>query len=410
MMKKIMYWFFAVGVGLTLLTSCGPSEENVFGDVDDSQTTPQYIIDYNKAFELHNYRDYPNAVYAYEQALKAIDALKPEKKNTDTVKDVYKKSVMGAALCYGNLNNIDSAKKYFTQYQTMWPNELDGYLKFGGILERNNLPEEAYAQYKKAMDLDPTNATAEFALAKIYKDDKKFDQAITFFEAGLKKQPNFQDGNGWFMLGDTYREKGDYVNQVKAYERMVQLRSDDWQAYYYLAQAYRVIGEKTGSDNKDWRKLRIEYYTKSVDNYKKGLSLKADSDGLMRGIAGSYQNLAEMFKGKKEFNQYYQESVKYLIIFTQNKPNDYFGFALLAEAYSKLGNAKDALENAQISVKINSDSTSNAMGYSVLGDVYFSQGAWPAARNAYLNIVNNPSYVYVRSRIEICEARIRGEY
>lgn len=408
-MRKIMYGMMIIGVGLMFLVGCGPSEENVFGDVDTVQTTPQYIIDYNKAFSLHNKLDYANAVYSYEQAIKAIDALKPEKK-TDEAKDVYKKSIMGAALCYGNLNNIDNAKKYFTQYQTMWPSELDGYLKFGGILERNNLTEEAYSQYKKAMDLDPTNATAEFALAKIYKDDKKFDQAITYFEAGLKKQPNFQDGNGWFMLGDTFREKGDLVNQVKAYERMVQLRSDDWQAYLYLAQAYRVLGEKTGTDNKNWRAVRIENYTKSVDTYKKGLSLRPDSDGLMRGIASSYQNLAEMNKGKKEFTQYYQESVNYLVKFTQNKPTDFFGFALLAEAYSKLGKSKEAIENAQTSIKLNSDATSNAMGYSVLGDVYFSQGAWGAARSAYLNIVNNPSYTYVRSRIDICDARLRGEY
>lgn len=408
-MKKMMYGILAIGIGLMLLIGCGPQEDNVFGEIETVQTTPQYIIDYNKAFSLHTNRDYANAVFSYEQAIKAIDALKPEKK-TDEAKDVYQKSVMGAALCYGNLNNIDAAKKYFTLYQSMWPNDLDGYLKFGGILERNNLTDEAHAQYQKAMDLDPTNATAEFALAKIYKDDKQLDKAITYFEAGLKKQPNFQDGNGWFMLGDTFREKGDYENQVKAYERMVQLRSDDWQAYLYLAQAYRLLGEKTGTDNKNWRAVRIEKYTKSVDTYKKGLSLKPDSDGLMRGIASSYQNLAEMNKGKKEFAQYYQESVNYLVKFTQNRPDDFFGFALLAEAYSKLGKSKEAIENAQISIKKNPDTEKNAMGYSVLGDVYFAQGAWAAARNAYLNIVSNPSYSYVRSRIEICEARLRGEY
>lgn len=405
-MKKALYFTMMV-FGAFYFAGCGPAEDNTFSDVETIETTPQYIIEYNKAFNLHTQKDYTNAVFSYEQVIKIIDALKPEKKNTDEVKDIYMKSIMGAALCYGNNNNIDRSKEYFNKYQQLYPNDMDGYLKFGSILEKNSLKDEAYVQYTKAMTLDPKNATVEFALAKMHKEDGKIDEAIKFFEKGLEKDPGFQDGNGWFMLGDTYREKGDYDNQVKAYEKMVNLRPSDWQGYYYLAQAYLTKGAKYEAKNKDYQKVRFEYYQKSVDTFKKGMALKADSDSLMRGIAGAYQNLAEMSKGAEK-TKYYNESVKVLIAFTEKNPENDYGFALLGEAYSKLDKSKEAIENAQKSLKIKENG--NLFAYSVLGDVYYRQGAWGAAKAAYLKIVSDPNYNYAASRIEICNKRLIGEW
>jgi len=413
-MKKITFILtFALGIaGLFILAGCSSTqEEDPFGAITEREETPLYVVAYNKGYSQAAARNWEGAVPYYEEAEKHLRKLSEAELKDEATERIFQRTLMGLALAYGNMDQYDKSSGYFKKYIQRWPEDINGYLNYGAILEKSGQSEQAHAQYTKAMGINPESAVAEFALASIYRQDGRLDMAIKYYTYGLKKDPNFRDGNGWFQLGKTYEEKGDYEGQIKAYESMVEIRPDDWQAYYYLADAYLTMGMSVGSRKASLsssdRQLRISYYDKAIETDKKGLSIKPDSGQIMTHLASSYVRKAEMYsKGTSQYAQNAQEAIKVLEQFTSLYPDNEKGYALLADAQQKLRNFNGAIANARKSLEI----SDNEYAHSILGDVFFTLERWGDAQTHYRRIANNPQYSYVRGRLEIIEARLRGEY
>jgi tetratricopeptide (TPR) repeat protein len=413
-MKKItLIVILILGVGGTfLLTGCaGTQEEDPFGDTAIVETTPPYIVAYNKGYTQAAAKNWAGAVPFYEEAEAHLMKLSEEQLKEPDTENIYQKTLMGLALAYGNMGNMGKSAGYFKKYINRWPADINGYLNYGAILEKNGQSEDAFAQYTKAMNVNPKSAVAEFALASIYRQDGRLDDAITYYKKGLAKDPGFQDGNGWFQLGKTYEDKGDYDGQIKAYEEMIRVRPDDWQAYFFLADAYLTKGMKVGAEKARLtsadRELRISYYDKAINTDKKGLSIRPDSAQIMTHLASSLIRKAEMYnKGTTQYAKIAEESIGVLEQFTKVYPDNEKGYALLADAQQKLRNFTGAIANARKSLEI----MDNAYAHSILGDVFFILERWQESKVHYQAIASNPQYPYVRGRLEIIEARIRGEY
>jgi len=413
-MKKTLLYVIAAALMLAGFTACaGVEEEDPFaGEINQVEATPQYIIDYNKGFSFASKKDWNNAIPYYENTLNLLDKLSEEKLGEDAIQRIHRNSLLGLGLAYGNLGDNSKAGIYFNKFITRWPHEIDGYLTFGAILEKNGDSEKAHELYTKAMNVNPQSAVAEFALANIYRQDGRLDDAISYYRKGLKKDPGFQEGNGWFQLGKTYEEKGDYQGMITSYEEMSKVRPDDWQAYFFLADAYLTKGMKTGSDKARITKAdideRIGYYKQAIETDKMGLNIKVDSAQLMSHLATSYVRLAEMYKKTNTtmFNKYANDAIEVLTRFTKSYPDNEKGYALLADGYQKLHNYNKAIEAADKSLQI----ADNDYAHSILGDVYFTLERWNASQSHYLKIAQNPQYPYVRGRLEIIAKRLRGEY
>ena len=413
-MKKItLIIILVLGVGgAFLLTGCaGTQEEDPFADAAIAQTTPPYVVAYNKGYTQSAAKNWTGAIPFYEEAESHLLKLSEEELKKPETENIYQKTLMGLALAYGNIGNIGKSSGYFKKYINRWPADINGYLNYGAILERNGQSDEAFDQYTRAMNVNPESAVAEFALASIYRQEGRLDDAIKYYKKGLFKDPGFQDGNGWFQLGRTYEEKGDYDGQIKAYEEMIRVRPDDWQAYFYLADAYLTKGMKVGAKKarltSEDRELRITYYDKAITTDKKGLSIKPDSAQIMTHLASSLIRKAEMYKkGTARYAENAEEAIGVLEQFTKIYPENEKGYALLADAQQKLRNYNGAIANARKSLEIKD----NAYAHSILGDVFFILERWQESKTHYKAIANNPQYPYVKGRLEIIEARIRGEY
>lgn len=413
-MKKIMLYLIAAILLLAGITACaGVEEEDPFaGDIVAIEATPQYIIEYNKGFAFASRKDWTNAIPYYEKTVALLSKLDDEKLSEEQTQKLHKNTLMGLGLAYGNMKDIAKASIYFNKFITRWPHEINGYLKFGAILEKNNQSEKAHNMYTKAMNVNPESAVAEFALASIYRQEGRLDDAIRYYRKGLAKDPGFKEGNGWFQLGKTYEEKGDYDGVITAYEEMSKVRPDDWQAYFYLADAYLSKGMKIGSEKAKITKAdieeRIKHYKKAIETDRMGLSIKVDSAQLMSHLASSYVRLAEMYKrtNKTMFNKYANDAIAVLTKFTQSYPDNEKGYALLADGYQKLRKYNKAIEVAKKSLEIKD----NPYAHSILGDVYFTLEKWGSSKTHYLKIVNDVQYPYVRGRLRVIEKRLRGEY
>ncbi len=413
-MKKLTLYFVAVMLVLAGFTGCATMEEEdpFAGEMAEIKTTPQHVIEYNKGFSFSARKDWANAVPYYENTLKLLDKLSEDELAEDENVKIFKNTLLGLGLAHGNMAQTDKAGIYFRKFISRWPGDLNGYLKYGAILEKNGNSEKAHEMYTKAMNVNPESAVAEFALANIYRQEGRLDNAIEYYRKGLKKDPGFGEGNGWFQLGKTYEEKGDYDGVIGAYEEMSKVRPDDWQAYYYLADAYLTKGMKIGADKARITKAditeRIKFYNKAIETDKTGLNIKVDSAQLMSHLASSYVRLAEMYKktNKTMFNKYANDAIEVLTRFTQSYPENEKGYALLADGYQKLHKYNQAIETAQKSLEI----ADNPYAHSILGDVYFTLERWGLSQKHYLAIANNPQYPYVQGRLRIIEKRLRGEY
>lgn len=413
-MKKILVVLLLSGLMVGFFGCASVDEEDPFaGQVEETSITPQYVIDYNKGYNLAVRKNYSEAIKYYLNSYKAIKKLKNDEFNKESVQKIYKTLLLELGRVYGNIGDVANARKYYDEAIKRWPNNIDTYLKYGGILEKNGFTDDAHTLYQKAMSLNPNSAVAEFALADIYKNEGKLDEAIKYYTLGLKKDPNFQDGNGWFKLGKTYEMKNDYDGVIKAYESMVKAKPDYWKSYYYLADAYLTKGLKVGVSGKKRlskkdRALRVEYYKKAIAEDKIGLGINPNSKLLLNHLANSYLKLAEMYAktNKKLYSKYANNAIEVLKKFIQADPSSAKGYSLIADAYYKIKKYRKAIEYAKKSLAIED----NDYARSVLGDTYYKLKMWAKAKVQYLKLKDNPNYPYVKGRLKIIELRLRGEY
>ena len=81
-----------------------------------------------------------------------------------------------------------------------------------------------------------------------------------------------------FGIGDPNKkgmaslEKGDYANAITEFKRVLIKNQKDWQAYAYLGDTYRRLGQ----------------HDEAIDNYKKSLSYNSEAIESYEGLAASY--------------------------------------------------------------------------------------------------------------------------
>ncbi len=106
--------------------------------------------------------------------------------------------------------------------------------------------------YQQTIALDPANPSLRLALGGVYFSLQKWDEAISSFEQTASLKPNF--ANGYYNLAAAYREKQDFEKAVWAMETTLSLvpkDSDDWnKANAELEALKKKLGEKSGKEAK----------------------------------------------------------------------------------------------------------------------------------------------------------------
>ena len=117
--------------------------------------------------------------------------------------------------CLLALESFDECEKVIRKQLKRDPNNVQLYVTFGKLYERQVMDEEAEAQYQQAIALMPKDQFAITKLANAFMALTKYDLAIEAYEKGaelLKDKQVFA-----YNLGELYRRKGDSEKMVESY-------------------------------------------------------------------------------------------------------------------------------------------------------------------------------------------------
>jgi tetratricopeptide (TPR) repeat protein len=109
----------------------------------------------------------------------------------------------------------------------------------------NPLPgfqEEAKAELNKELEIDPSNAGAEYVLGELTRQAGDLPEAVRHFTRATKLEPNFADA--YLGLGVSLLAQQSYADAVPPLETAVKLHPENPAGHYNLATAYARTGRR----------------------------------------------------------------------------------------------------------------------------------------------------------------------
>jgi tetratricopeptide (TPR) repeat protein len=143
----------------------------------------------------------------YEKALDGYEKLSQQNQG-DYFFDRY-------VQCLVNLERYEQGEKVLLKQIKKEPHKVALYVTFGTLYERQNKPEKAEEQYKKAWDKLPTDRFVISNLAETFNATGKYDWAIKTYEKGsqlLKNKHIYA-----FNLAELYNRQGETAKMVDMY-------------------------------------------------------------------------------------------------------------------------------------------------------------------------------------------------
>jgi tetratricopeptide (TPR) repeat protein len=103
-------------------------------------------------------------------------------------------------------------------------------------------PEHAKQEFLSELQLDPSNAGAEYILGELARRDEKWEEAISRFSQAAKLNPNFAEAYlGWGLCLITVKKYEDAIGPLRAAER---LTPGNPEVHHTLATALARSGHK----------------------------------------------------------------------------------------------------------------------------------------------------------------------
>lgn len=152
-----------------------------------------------------------------------------------------------------NLEQYDECEKVLKKYIKKSPNTGNFYVQYGSLLDRQGKPDEAKAQYEKAIQILSPDYNSINRLAMQFTNTNKYDLAIRTYERGgdmLKDKNIFS-----FNLGELYRRKGEPAKMIEQY--LNSLSSDNFNSVQTIT---IYLSRYLGPD--DFPELQSQLYTR----------------------------------------------------------------------------------------------------------------------------------------------------
>lgn len=104
------------------------------------------------------------------------------------------------------------------------------------------LAEQAKREFEQELQIDPTNAGAEYVLGELARQSQQWDEAVKHFSRASRLDPQF--GEAFFGLGASLVSEKQFVDAIAPLETAVKLEPRNPDAHYSLAMAYTRAGRK----------------------------------------------------------------------------------------------------------------------------------------------------------------------
>lgn len=103
--------------------------------------------------------------------------------------------------------------------------------------------EQAAAKFLEVLDINPTNHAANYELAVLLSNKKKFKQALFTIDQAIK----YDNQNVWYIekKGDILSESGALKEAIKTYEKVTKLQPSNLEALYKISDNLLLLGKYT---------------------------------------------------------------------------------------------------------------------------------------------------------------------
>ncbi len=132
------------------------------------------------------------------------------------------------------------AEKEFRRAVELEPNNPAAHANLGMLLRCLRRFDEAIAEARRAVELDPLSKRG--VLASALMSARRFDDAIAEQNAVLILDPNYAETH--YLLGLAYFRKGSYREAITSYQKYLELDVDDPLGKGSLAEAYAKAGDR----------------------------------------------------------------------------------------------------------------------------------------------------------------------
>jgi tetratricopeptide (TPR) repeat protein len=145
----------------------------------------------------------------------------------------------------------DEAEKQYQLVLKQNPNLPGVHYRLGRILASKPgfgaaEAEQAKQEFEKELQIDPSNAGAEYVLGELAKQKQQWDEAIQHFSRAAKLDAGF--GNAFVGWGGSLVSAKKFSDAISPLEAAVKLQPENPAAHYLLAIAYARSGRKNDGD------------------------------------------------------------------------------------------------------------------------------------------------------------------
>jgi len=140
--------------------------------------------------------------------------------------------------------NWEEAERMYKKAIEMNPNNASSYSILLSYLGRN---KEALNMADQAFELDPLSGWIVFSLGWAYYHDKQYEKAIDVFESALAMDPTALMAQ--YYLGLTYRAKSKMEEAIETHEKLFHLSTNDVRTMAILTISYYEAGETVKADS-----------------------------------------------------------------------------------------------------------------------------------------------------------------
>ena len=137
--------------------------------------------------------------------------------------------------------------------------------------DKLNAPDQAEPVVQKMIQMDPTEPTNYFALAKIYEDAGAYNEAEQMYLKAKEVRPN--DPTVYTTLAGFYNRQGQFEKTMAALEARAEKEPNNPEAHQMIASYYWEKAQKDFTISKD---ERMKYAKAGLEAVDKALALKAD--------------------------------------------------------------------------------------------------------------------------------------
>jgi tetratricopeptide (TPR) repeat protein len=133
-------------------------------------------------------------------------------------------------------DRFDEALDEFTDSSSLMPGFPETHSQLAYLFYRTDDAEDALAEARTALSMDPANAEAYRYLGLALYADGHYDAAEHAFDESLQREPagSLANADVYFDMGIAYRDQGDLRRAAIAYRHALNLRPDYWEAHSNL--------------------------------------------------------------------------------------------------------------------------------------------------------------------------------